>query len=98
MSETVRVSLPDGSAREFAAGVTVLEVAEAIGAKDGRIIAASKGLHIYDHCIEIAAQRLNMTNVGTMDDLMAFLIERMPEADETPGVDHPKTLSPTGAR
>ena len=31
MSETVRVSLPDGSQREFPAGTTVLEVAEAIG-------------------------------------------------------------------
>jgi len=51
-------------------------VADAIGAKDGKIIASSKGLHIYDHCIEIAAQRLNMPNVGTMDDLMAFLADK----------------------
>ncbi len=36
MSETVRVSLPDGSAREFSAGVTVLEVAEAIGPRLAR--------------------------------------------------------------
>ncbi len=36
MSETVRVSLPDGSAREFPAGVTVLEVAEAIGPRLAR--------------------------------------------------------------
>jgi len=36
MSETVRVSLPDGSAREFPAGVTVLGVAEAIGPRLAR--------------------------------------------------------------
>ncbi|MBD3856466.1 MAG: threonine--tRNA ligase [Acidobacteria bacterium] len=36
MSETVRVSLPDGSAREFPAGTTVLEVAEAIGPRLAR--------------------------------------------------------------
>jgi threonyl-tRNA synthetase len=36
MSETVRVSLPDGSAREFAAGTTVLGVAEAIGPRLAR--------------------------------------------------------------
>ncbi len=36
MSETVRVSLPDGSAREFPAGVTVLEVAEDIGPRLAR--------------------------------------------------------------
>ena len=31
MAETIRVGLPDGSEREFPAGTTVLEVAEAIG-------------------------------------------------------------------
>ncbi len=36
MSAIVRVSLPDGSAREFPAGVTVLEVAEAIGPRLAR--------------------------------------------------------------
>ncbi len=36
MSETVRVSLPDGSAREFPAGTTVLEVAEGIGPRLAR--------------------------------------------------------------
>ncbi|MGD9252971.1 MAG: threonine--tRNA ligase [Holophagae bacterium] len=36
MSETVRVSLPDGSQREFPAGTTVLEVAEAIGPRLAR--------------------------------------------------------------
>ena len=51
-------------------------VADAIGAKDGKIIASSKGLHIYDHCLDVAAQRLNMPNVGTMDELMAFLAEQ----------------------
>jgi threonyl-tRNA synthetase len=36
MSETVLVSLPDGSAREFPAGTTVLEVAEGIGPRLAR--------------------------------------------------------------
>jgi threonyl-tRNA synthetase len=36
MSETIRVSLPDGSEREFPAGTTVLEVAEAIGPRLAR--------------------------------------------------------------
>jgi len=48
-------------------------VAQAIGAEDGKIIASSKGLHIYDHCIDIAAQRLGMTNVGSMDELLAYI-------------------------
>ncbi len=36
MTENIRVSLPDGSAREFSAGTTVLEVAEAIGPRLAR--------------------------------------------------------------
>jgi len=36
MSSNIRVSLPDGSAREFPAGVTVLGVAEAIGPRLAR--------------------------------------------------------------
>ncbi|MBD3872710.1 MAG: threonine--tRNA ligase, partial [Acidobacteria bacterium] len=36
MTEKIRVSLPDGSAREFSAGTTVLEVAEAIGPRLAR--------------------------------------------------------------
>ena len=36
MAETIRVSLPDGSAREFPAGTTVVEVAEAIGPRLAR--------------------------------------------------------------
>ena len=35
-TEKIRVSLPDGSAREFSAGTTVLEVAEAIGPRLAR--------------------------------------------------------------
>lgn len=35
-------------------------VGQAIGAEDGRIIALSKGLHLYDHCIDVAAERLGM--------------------------------------
>lgn len=52
-------------------------VAQAIGAEDGKIIASSKGLHIYDYCIEIAAQRLGMPSVGTMDDLLAYIAKQM---------------------
>jgi threonyl-tRNA synthetase len=36
MNETIRVSLPDGSARDFPAGTTVLEVAEDIGPRLAR--------------------------------------------------------------
>ena len=36
MTEKIRVSLPDGSEREFSAGTTVLEVAEAIGPRLAR--------------------------------------------------------------
>jgi threonyl-tRNA synthetase len=36
MTEKIRVSLPDGSAREFSAGTTVLEVAAAIGPRLAR--------------------------------------------------------------
>ncbi len=36
MTEKIRVSLPDGSAREFSAGTTVLEAAEAIGPRLAR--------------------------------------------------------------
>ena len=45
-------------------------VAESIGAEDGKIIASSKGLHLYSYCIDVAATRVGMTGVGTMDDLM----------------------------
>jgi thymidylate synthase len=44
-------------------------VAQELGAEDGRIVAASKGCHIYSHAIQVAAERCNMTKVGTLDDL-----------------------------
>jgi len=47
-------------------------VAESIGAEDGKIIASSKGLHLYSYCIDVAATRVGMTGVGTMDDLMGW--------------------------
>jgi thymidylate synthase len=50
-------------------------IAESIGAKPGKTIAQSKGLHLYDHAIDVAAQRLGMTEVGTMDDLLDFTSE-----------------------
>lgn len=46
-------------------------VAQAIGAKDGKIIAASKGLHIYSHAFEVAAKRVGMNGVATMDEFLA---------------------------
>jgi len=48
-------------------------VGQAIGAHDGAIIASSKGLHIYDHAIDVAAQRLGMAGVGSMDDLVGWI-------------------------
>lgn len=45
-------------------------VAQAIGAKPGKMIASSKGLHIYDHAIDVAAQRLGMDNASTMEELL----------------------------
>ena len=48
-------------------------VGQALGAKDGKIIAASKGLHIYDHAVDIAATRLGMCEVSTMDDFVGWI-------------------------
>lgn len=51
----------------------VLEfVAEALDAKVGKMIVSSKGAHIYTHAIQVAAERLGMTNVGTIDDLLNY--------------------------
>lgn len=57
------------------AGLQLLKeyVAQQIGAEDGKIIAGSKGLHIYDHCIEVAAARLGMQTAGTLNDLIQFI-------------------------
>ena len=56
------------------AGLQLLKefVAQEIGAKDGKIIAASKGAHIYDHAIAVAATRLGMENVASMDDFLDY--------------------------
>jgi thymidylate synthase len=45
-------------------GIQLLKeyVASEIGVEDGEIIASSKGLHLYDHCFEIA-KRLRMKDV-----------------------------------
>lgn len=48
-------------------------VAENIGAEDGSMICASKGLHLYDHCIDVAAKRIGMSDVGTMDDFLNWV-------------------------
>ena len=47
-------------------------VANEIGAEDGTMICASKGLHLYDFCIDVAATRIGMKDVGTMDDLLGW--------------------------
>jgi thymidylate synthase len=51
-------------------------VAQAIGARDGKIIASSKGLHLYDHAIDVAAQRLGMQDVGSMADFAKWIVEQ----------------------
>lgn len=38
-------------------------MAEEIGVEDGEIIACSKGLHLYDHCWDVAKIRTNKTNL-----------------------------------
>ncbi len=48
-------------------------VAHEIGAHDGKIIASSKGLHLYSHAIDVAATRLGMDEVGSMDDLLQWM-------------------------
>jgi thymidylate synthase len=57
------------------AGLQLLKeyVCDAIEAEDGCIIASSKGLHLYDHAIQVAATRLGMNDVGSMDDLLNYI-------------------------
>lgn len=57
------------------AGLQMLKkyVADSIGAEDGSMICSSKGLHLYDHCIDVAATRIGMTDVGTMDDFLCWV-------------------------
>jgi len=54
------------------AGLQLLKeyVGQQIEAEDGRIIASSKGLHLYDHAIDVAAQRTGMQNVDSMDSFL----------------------------
>jgi len=72
MEETIRVSLPDGSAREFPAGVTVLEVAEAIGPRLARDTVA--GL-VDDHLVDFRTSLDNDVN-------LRIITSRDPEAGE----------------
>jgi len=51
-------------------------VVDQLGCEDGVIIASSKGLHLYDHAIDIAAQRLGMGTVQTMDDFLDYIEAR----------------------
>ena len=53
------------------AGLQLLKeyVAQEIGAEDGRIVYASKGCHIYSHAIQVAAARVGMHDVDSMDSL-----------------------------
>jgi thymidylate synthase len=48
-------------------------VGQEIGAQDGTIVATSKGLHIYSHAIQVAATRVGLDSVGSMDDLVQYL-------------------------
>jgi threonyl-tRNA synthetase len=72
MEETIRVSLPDGSAREFPAGVTVLGVAEAIGPRLARDTVA--GL-VDDHLVDFRTSLANDVN-------LRIITSRDPEAGE----------------
>ena len=48
-------------------------VAQEIGAEPGKLIASSKGLHLYEFELQVAAERLGMVNPGTMDDLLEYI-------------------------
>jgi thymidylate synthase len=65
------------------AGLQLLKeyVGQQLGAEDGSIIASSKGLHIYDHAIQVAASRVGMTDVGTMDDLLHWISHKEQKED-----------------
>lgn len=60
------------------AGLQLLNeyVAGTIEAEPGSMIASSKGLHLYDHCIDVAATRIGMTNVGSMEDFVQWISQR----------------------
>jgi hypothetical protein len=47
-------------------------VGQELGAEDGKILCMSKGLHLYDYSIQVAATRCNMQNVGTLEDLAGW--------------------------
>lgn len=51
-------------------------VGQELGATDGKIIASSKGLHLYDHAIQVSAERLGLSGVGSMDDFLAHCEKR----------------------
>lgn len=61
------------------AGLQLLKeyVAQEIDAQDGRLIASSKGLHLYSHAISVAAERVGMTGVSTMEDFLAAVGETL---------------------
>lgn len=57
------------------AGLQIVKeyVGQQIDAKDGRIICSSKGLHIYDHALQVAATRLGMSDIASMDDFLGWI-------------------------
>lgn len=57
------------------AGLQLLKeyVGQQLYADDGSIIASSKGLHLYSHAIQVAAARIGMPEVGSMEDLFEWL-------------------------
>ena len=60
------------------AGLALVQrhVASQIGAEVGMLTAASKGLHLYDHCIDVACQRLGDDH-SSMDDFLEFAKKRI---------------------
>jgi thymidylate synthase len=56
-------------------------VAQAIDAKPGRLLAASKGLHLYSHAIQVAAERVGMKDVDSMEDFLNAVEEKDKEGN-----------------
>jgi len=52
-------------------------IGQELGAEDGKIICASKGLHLYDYCIDAAAQRTSMQGVDSMDSFLDHIEKRI---------------------
>jgi threonyl-tRNA synthetase len=69
-SETIRVTLPDGSVREVACGTTVREVAESIGSRLAKAALAGK----------VNGQVVDLARPIEQDSTLEILTEKSPEA------------------